>query len=67
MFQDEENPLSADTGLNINRVINRSITHSEEESGHRHQTWVQIEREREELKYNKVLVPEQNLGARSFS
>lgn len=33
MFQDKENPMSADSaGLYINRVINRSITHSEEDS-----------------------------------
>lgn len=35
MFQDEENPMSGDSaGLYINRVINRSIAHSEGDSCH---------------------------------
>lgn len=77
MFQDEEDPISADSaGLYKNRVINRSIT-SEGDSGHiRRQMsnmcadreWERERpREREKFICNMVSVPGQNLGAVGFS
>lgn len=77
MFQDEEDPISADSaGLYKNRVINRSIT-SERDSVHiRRQMsnmcadreWERERpREREKFICNMVSVPGQNLGAVGFS